>query len=642
MSRLLKTVCSRDCPDVCAIQVRVEEGRAVALKGDREDPVTQGFLCERTQRFLHRQYSDDRFMTPMVRVRGKLVPIDWPQALDLAAEKLTVAKGVYGAASVLHYKSGGSLGILKNAASVLFDAWGPVTVKRGDICSGAGEAAQVEDFGVAESHDLFDLYNAKLILLWGKNPHTSGVHLLPILKKAHAQGAKIIAIDPVKTRAAQLADAFLQPRPGADSAVALGVARCLFEAGAIDPQARQYCDHLDAFERLARARTLEDYAQEADLPAAVIASLARDYAERSPAAILVGWGMGRRKNGSATVRTLDALGAISGNLGVAGGGVSYNFRRRMAFDCDFGVTPAEPPRTFAEALLGQEILAAKNPPVRVIWVTAGNPISMLPDANVVREAFRKVDFKVVVDTHPTDTTDIADLVLPTLTLLEDDDLLGSYGNHYLRASTPVLSPPAQTKHELHIWQGLAQRLGVGEVMDGSIQDWKRRATRRLQAAGVAVEALEAGPQKNPFVKPVLFGNRRFETSTGRVNLIRTTPERPQPDAEYPLLLLAVSTPKAQSSQQAYPVSGAPVVRVHPSVAAEIGDGQQACLQSRQGRLTVLVQADPKVRADVALMDKGGMFRDGRCVNALVRASETDDGGGAAYYDEPVRLTPSTN
>ncbi len=642
MSRLLKTVCSRDCPDVCAIQVRVEEGRAVALKGDREDPVTQGFLCERTQRFLHRQYSEDRFMTPMVRVRGKLVPIDWPQALDLAAEKLTAAKEAHGAASVLHYKSGGSLGILKNAASVLFDTWGPVTVKRGDICSGAGEAAQVEDFGVSESHDLFDLYNAKLILLWGKNPHTSGVHLLPILKKARAQGAKIIAIDPVKTRAAQLADEFLQPRPGADYAVALGVARCLFETGAIDPQARQYCDHLDAFERLVRTRTLEDYAREADLPAAVIASLARDYAERSPAAILVGWGMGRRKNGSATVRTLDALGAISGNLGVAGGGVSYNFRRRMAFDCDFGATPVEPPRTFAEALLGQEILAAKNPPVQVVWVTAGNPISMLPDANVVREAFRKVDFKVVVDTHPTDTTDIADLVLPTLTLLEDDDLLGSYGNHYLRASTPVLSPPAQTKHELHIWQALAQRLGVGEVMDGSIQDWKRRATRRLQAAGVAVEALEAGPQKNPFVKPVLFGNRRFETLTGRVNLIRTTPERLLPDAEYPLLLLAVSTPKAQSSQQAYPVSGVPVVRVHPSVAAEIGDGQQACLQSRQGSLTVLIQADPKVRADVALMDKGGMFRDGRCVNALVRASETDDGGGAAYYDEPVRLTPSMN
>jgi len=161
------TACTRDCPDACSIVVTVENGRATRLQGDKEDPVTRGFLCYRTSRFLHRQYRSDRFTTPMLRVDGRLKAIGWDEALDLVAEKLQAYRAADGPASILHYRSGGSLGILKAVPSHFFECFGPTTIKRGDICSGAGEAAQVLDFGLSDSHDLSDLDNSRTMTIAG-------------------------------------------------------------------------------------------------------------------------------------------------------------------------------------------------------------------------------------------------------------------------------------------------------------------------------------------------------------------------------------------------------------------------------------------------------------------------------------------
>ncbi|MEW6279848.1 MAG: molybdopterin-dependent oxidoreductase, partial [Candidatus Eremiobacterota bacterium] len=281
-----------------------------------------------------------------------------------------------------------------------------------------------------------------------------------------------------------------------------------------------------------------------------------------------------------------------------------------------------------------EILACSDPPIRMIWVTAGNPVSMLPDSASLREAFQRSEFNVVVDTHPTDTTDLAHLVLPTLTLLEDDDVLGAYGNHFLRASRPAVEPPGEARHELWIWQRLAGRLGLGDLLEGSPRDWKRRLLR----PEVSLEEVERGAVRNPTAPLVLFADRRFPTVTGRVNLLTEAPENPvRLTPEYPLSLLAVSVPQAQSSQWSVAAPSPPEVRVHPDSAAGLRDGCEARLESRLGALRVVVRHDPAVHAEVALMAKGGMLRAGACANALVEARETDGGGGAAFYDQPVRL-----
>ena len=165
-----RTACNRDCPDACGIVATVEDGRAVRLQGDPQHPVTKGFLCHRTSRFLDRQYDPDRLTTPLIRHGAEFEPISWNEALGVIADKMVRIKDESGGAAILHYRCGGSLGIMKHVTDYFFERFGPVTIKSGDICCGAAEAAQIEDFGDQDSNDLFDVLNSKTIVLWGKNP----------------------------------------------------------------------------------------------------------------------------------------------------------------------------------------------------------------------------------------------------------------------------------------------------------------------------------------------------------------------------------------------------------------------------------------------------------------------------------------
>jgi anaerobic selenocysteine-containing dehydrogenase len=617
----------------------VEDGRVIKIQGDPDHPVTRGFLCYRTSRFLERQYDPFRVVTPLLRRNGAFRAATWDDALDLIAEKMLRIKSESGGAAILHYRSGGTLGIVKHLNDRFFELFGPCAVKSGDICSGAGDAAQLADFGEEDSNDLFDLLNAKTILIWGKNPHVSSVHLLPVLKEARENGGRIVMIDPVRHRGADLAELFVQPRPGGDIALALGIARRLFSTGKTDPLAASYCDHLDAFRSLAFSRNSDAWATLADVTPDEVERVADLYAA-GPSAILVGWGMQRKANGSQTVRVLDALGAISGNLGVPGGGVSFYFKRRGAFDTSFGGTSDGAPRQVLEPLLGRQILDACDPAIRMVWVTAGNPVAMLPDTHTVKHALETRELTVVVDSFLTDTARAAHVVLPTTTMLEDDDLVGAYGHHWLGEVRPVVPAPDGVKTDYAIAQALAARLGIHEHFADDIETWKRRLLGPVADKGASLDAIRDGYVRNPLAPKVLFADRKFKTASGRVNLIHDAdPEPARPTAERPLLLMAFSTEKAQSSQWAHPRAqdGPAVATVHPLAAAGFEDGAIARITSELAAMDVRLKFDSRQRRDVVLMAKGGWLKDGRCANALIPAVATDAGGGAVYYDTPVRL-----
>jgi len=634
----IRTSCTRDCPDACGIVATVEDGRITKLQGDPDHPVTRGFLCYRTSRFLERQYDPARLTSPMLRDGNGFEPIEWERALDLVAERMLRIRDESGPAAILNYRCGGSLGVTKHLTDHFFERFGPVTVKSGDICSGAGEAAQEADFGESDSHDLFDLLNSRTIVLWGKNPHVSNVHLLPVLKQARANGARVVLIDPVFHRGTELSDLYLQPRPGGDLALCLGVIRLLFEREQIDPEAANYCDNLEELRALSLSRSVEEWARLADLAAEQVTQLADLYAD-GPSAILVGWGMQRRTHGAAAVRLLDALGAVSGNLGLPGGGVSFYFRRRGAFDFSFHKGLEAAPRAIPEPLLGPGILEATDPEIRMAWVHVANPVAMLPESRTVERALKSRELTVVLDSFMTDTASCAHLVLPTATMLEDEDLVGAYGHHWLGNVSPVVPPPEGVKTDYTIVQELARRVGLAEEFAGDTRSWKRRLLERVAPQGATLEALERGAMRNPLAPAVLFADRKFSTPNGRVNLIHEAdPEPPRPNVERPLLLSALSTSRAQSSQwPSRKQEGPATVTVHPDAARGFDEGQVVLLESELGALEVRLRFDDRQRRDVALVDKGGWLSRGRCANVLVRAKATDAGGGAVYYDTPVRL-----
>ena len=638
-----RTVCNRDCPDACGLIATVEGGRLVRLGGDPAHPVTKGFICYRTSQFPERQNDPGRLTTPLLRKGGALVPATWDEALGFVADRLLAIRAESGPAAILHYRSGGSLGMLKTLVDRFFELFGPVSVKRGDICSGAGDAAQETDFGEEDSHDVFDILKSRSILLWGKNPYVSNVHLVPLLQEAKRKGARIVLIDPVRQKTANLADATVLVRPGGDFDLAMGAAALLFARGETDPAAPSFCDGFDAFRALALSRAPGEWAARAGVDPGDVALVADALAAR-PCSTQVGWGMGRRMNGSAIVRALDALCAVSGNLGVPGGGVSFYYKRRGAFDTRF--LEKKWPRTLSEPLLGQEILAARNPEVRAVWITAGNPVAMLPDSATVARALETRELVVVVDSFLTDTARRATVVLPTTTLVEDDDLLGAYGHHWIGASTPVLAPPAGVISDLEIVQRLARVIdaktsangsGIARHLDGSAREWKSRMLGKVAPFGVTVERLEREPVKNPLSKEVLYADRRFPTDTGRMKLVHEPPPEPGDEPGFPLWLFSSSTEKAQSSQWAGPAPELTTAICHPAAANGFADGALVAIESALGRMRVRLSLDPTQRQDVVIVPKGGHYDRGTCANALVKARTTDAGEGAAYLDCRVRI-----
>src|SRR5450756_957377 len=539
-----------------------------------------------------------------------------------------------------------SLGLLKSVVDYFWELLGPVAVKSGDICSGPGDPAQATDFGDEESRDFFDLLNAKNILLWGKNPAISNVHLMPVLQQAKKQGARVLLVDPIHHKAARVADRTIFVRPGGDFDLAMGVAARLFETGGVVPDATEFCDDLAGFRALATSRSAAEWAKAADVDIEDVHAIASALAER-PCSIQVGWGMGRRMNGSAIVRALDALGAVSGNLGIPGGGVSFYYKRRESFDTSF--LKKTPPRAIPEPLLGAGILAAKDPPIRAVWVTAGNPVSMLPDSATVARALETRELVVVVDSTVTDTARRATVVLPTTTLVEDDDLLGAYGNHWIGASVPVVRPPAGVKSDLEVMQALAAEIDarsgereekISEKVRGTAREWKRRLLSRVEAAGVTLEDLERSSVRNPFAENVLFEGRKFPTDTGRVKLVHTLPPVPPEEPGFPLWLFSNSTEKSQSSQWAAPEPAVLTATCHPAAANGFADGAVVRVESALGSIRVRLKHDASQRRDVMIVPKGGNYDRGNCANALIKARTTDAGEGAAYQDCRVRLVPA--
>lgn len=644
-TQILHTTCNRDCPDACGIRAVVEDGKVTQLTGQKEHPVTQGFLCYRTSHFPELAASAQRLRQPLVRKDGVLQPASWDEALTLIAQRLLQIRAESGPAAIFHYRSGGSLGILKHLTDLFFDQFGPCTGKVGDICSGAGEAAQQADLGVSDSNDLFDLLHSKHIVLWGKNPAVSNTHLVPVLRDAKQAGAQVVLIDPIHHKSAGLADERLALAPGRDLELALGVARCLFDTGKMAADAAAFCDGVAAFQQLAAARTVAEWATLADVPEAAVRALAARFAD-GPTAILVGWGMQRRQRGGAIVRALDALCALSGNLFRSGGGVSFYFRRRKAFQ-PFG-PKVTPPRVVREPLLGQDLLAARDPQIRCLWVTAGNPVAMLPDAATVARAIEQTEFVVVADCLLTDTARRAHVVLPVPTLLEDSDLLGAYGHHWLAESRPVVPMPPAVRHEVTIFQDLAKRVGLASFPQEPIDQLKRHALAGVAGQGAGLESLRKhGAVRSPVADEVLFPHGRVLTATGRVQLLDRAP--PPPDlpappartgASAPLWLFSNSTEKSQASQWAGKGLGDRLwVAVHPDAVPGIADGGKVRIESVAGSLAAEVRHDPAQRRDVAIVPKGGHFDRGQSANAIIPAVATDLGLGAAYLDCLVRIVP---
>jgi len=498
--RIVHAVCSHDCPDSCAVLVTVnEEGHAIKVAGDPSQPVTNGFLCGKVAKYLDRVYSPQRVLYPLRRKAGvakgplergreheSFERITWDEALDTIAARLHQISDEYGPESILPYSYAGTMGVLGYGSMDrrFFHRLGASQLDR-TICSEAGGVAWNLVYGKKLGTPTEDFRLTKLIIAWGGNIHGNNIHLWPMVEQARRSGARLIVIDPYKTRTAALADWHIAIRPGTDVALALGMMHVILREGLED---RAYIDAMThGFQQLAervREYTPERIATWTGMTAAEVEQLAREYATTRPAAIRMNYGVQRVENGGAAVRAIAMLPALTGAWKYRGGGGQLSTSGAFAWDKQAIERPdlallsplKRLARTVNMSALGRALTELgrdqgtgvrdqedDGPAVHALFVYNSNPGAVAPNHNAVVRGLKRPDlFTVVHEQFFTDTTDYADYVLPATTFLEHTDIQGAYGHYYVQLSNQAIQPPGEARSNVWLFGQLAQRMGFTE------------------------------------------------------------------------------------------------------------------------------------------------------------------------------------
>jgi len=644
-SKQVITSCTCDCPDTCSIVAHLENGRVAALTGNPDFKHTSGFLCRKARGFLERLFSPDRLLCPMKREGSSWREISWEGAVDLLAGKIEEAHKKHGPLSVLYFRDSGSIAALKHVSDRLFNLLGGATFTSGSLCGGAGIAGQTCDFGHRTAHDPEDLLNSRVIILWGRNPAVTNLHLMPVLRRAKKAGSRIILIDPVATRTSRFADRHIKLAPGSDALLAIGLIRMVLEAGC--GEADFIGRRTNGFTRYLKATRdirLDDVSRETGIPEVVIRDLARHCCENRPVAIVGGWGLQRRRNGALTYRYLDALGAVLGSIGVSGGGVSHGMDEMRWFDLGVALNQEPARRRFIpKPQAGKAILSAIDPGIEVAIVTGANPVNQCPNTNLVRKAFEEIPFVAVCDMFMTDTAKLADLVLPTTHFLQEKDILGSYWHNYVMPVNPAQPRLAEEKSDLEVMHLLAGKLGVGADFPGEPDFYLKKVTAPLRQHGISLSDLMRGPYRPPSAVNVPFHDHTFTTPSGKFEFVDSLPVQPDKRPEFPYWLISPH-PAGSIHSQLADVSRmmVPEVRVSEATAGACGlsHGDMAEVKSPVGSLTCIVTVSGDVRDDTVLINEGSWDGLGGTVNRLTSDALSDGGTSATYYDVKCSLARS--
>ncbi len=605
MKKVVHAACPHDCPDACGVLITVEDGRATKIQGDPDHPVTQGFLCGKVAKYLDRVYSPDRVMFPVRRVVAKglgggaahagegaratgqrsfaphdrvrdpvphrePVPqdptqtgnwqrISWDEALDEIASRFRSIATEFGGEAILPYSYGGTLGAL-NGASMdrrFFSRLGASQLERA-ICSAAGEAGLISVLGVKLGTEPEQFVHSRYIIAWASNIHGNNIHLWPFIEEARRRGAKLVVIDPYRTRTAACADWYLPINPGTDGALALAMMHVIIGEGLHDADyVAKYTLGFDELREKVKTYPPERVSQLTGISAEDIRKLAREYATTRPSVIRLNYGVQRSEGGGMATRAIAMLPCVIGSWKEAGGGLQMSTSGAFGLNKEALTRPElapenqqSEPRTVNMVELGKALNQLGDPPIKGLFVYSSNPAAVCPNHNEVVRGLKRPDlFTVVHEQFFTDTTDYADIVLPATTFFEHKDLQAAYGHYYLQVSDQAIDPLGECRSNVEVFRALAQRMGfkdscfdesIDEMIDGALASnnpWLKGITRerleregqvrlnfaasgaRLPASGThprtSGEAESSAVAAEPFL-PFAKGN--FRTPSGKAEL----------------------------------------------------------------------------------------------------------------------------
>jgi len=693
----VRGACPHDCPDTCAMLVTVTDGVVTGVKGDPDHPFTAGALCPKVHDYEHRVNSPDRVLHPLRRVgpkgEGRFERISWDAALDEIAERFTAIAGEHGSEAILPYSYLGELGVVNGLAvgDPFFHRLG-ATVSERTFCDSGSCTAYLMTVGPTAGIDPESFAHSRFILIWACNLLSTNIHMWKFVAEAQKRGAKVVVVDPFRSRTAKRADWHIPIRPGTDAALALGMIHVIVREGLVD---EDYVErHTVGFDELA-ARSAEyppaRVAEITGIPAQDIETLAREYATTQPAAIRIGVAVERHATGGQAVRAITSLPALTGAWRHVGGGILQ--LTHWAFPLNIGAmhrpdwirpgTRVVNQWQLGAALTGELEL---DPPVKGLFVYNANPAIVASDQSRVLAGLEREDlFCVVGEQFLTDTARYADIVLPNTTQAEQLDLVFSWGQLYLTLNMPAVAPLGEAVSNREMFCRLARRMGFeDELFRMSDEDALRAAMRWDHPAleGITFESLqETGwarlnlPSADAYAPHADGG---FPTPSGRVELRASmaeggdfvvsvfregyeelqsgAPVDPLPHwrapAErrgpgYPLTMISpkahgfLNSTYGNADRQLRLMKVRPQAILHPTDAAArgIAEGDEVAVRSERGELRAQAQVSDDVAAGVVVCPMGYWMGSsgGATVNAVTAHGFADLGRAPTFSDTAVEV-----
>ena len=716
MKQIVKAACPHDCPDACGVLITVQDGRATRIQGDPEHPVTRGFLCAKVAKYLDRVYSPERVMYPMRRIAPKgpaaELPsakddkkiwqrISWDEALDTIASRFRAISDQFGSEAILPYSYGGTLGTL-NGGSMdrrFFHRLGASQLDR-TICSAAGEAGLISVLGVKLGTEPEQFRHSKYIIAWASNIHANNVHLWPFIVEAQRNGAKLVVIDPYRTRTAECADWYLPINPGTDAALALAMMHMIIGEKLYDADyVSKYTLGFEQLREKVKEYSPERVANWTGISAGDIRKLAREYATTSPSVIRLNYGVQRSEGGGMATRAVAMLPCLIGSWKQVGGGFQMSLSGAADLNASalkrtdlMDVALGRPARTLNMVELGRVLNQVSDPPVKALFVYNSNPAAVCPNHDeVVRGLMRPDLFTVVHEQFFTDTTDYADIVLPATTFFEHKDLQKAYGHYYLQVSNQAIQPLGECRSNVDVFRAMAQRMGfteecfsqtVDDMIDLALESdapWMNGMTRdRLESgharftferrAGDTDHASEPGSARQPDVAPapfLPFAQGGFRTPSGKAEfyceslkalgldpVAEFTPpsESRHGKKDLPLELLARkadnflnTTFSNLPSVQEMETPGLLELSRPDARARGIADGDRVRVYNQRGEVELTAKVDGRVQPGVvsAKLNWAKMAPGFQSINSLTSEKLTDMGNSATFYSVLVEVEKIT-
>jgi anaerobic selenocysteine-containing dehydrogenase len=649
--KTIKTVCHRDCPDTCFMDVTVDREKIVAVRGSTENPVTRGFLCPRGNSDPQRVYSDKRVLYPYVKSKAggsePFARVSWDVALSRVANRIQATIDTHGRESLLLYDYAGNTGFLGwHFAKRLWSALGATTTDYA-LCSSSGHTGIGLHYGLSYGLQLADMAASTIILFWGNNAKVSAPHIWAMAQRARKdRGAILISVDPRQSPTAEAADIRVRPRPGSDVALCYGIARYLIENDGVD---RRFLDKwttgFPAYAETAMGWTPQRVEQASGVPGRVVAQLGKLLMTHQPAAFMIGLGLQKSIQGAEAARAVALLPAL---LGLHRG---FQYSNSRGHEIDWPTISGRRLSGHRGKVVGQtgigRRLAAGE--FKLVYVFGSNPAMTLPDQAAVRRGLDRKDLFVVVhDTHWSETADRADVVLPAPTFLEKRDVAVSDHHPYSRLSEQAIAPLGDSWHEIRVMQQLAERLGL--AADRLYADPWSALEKTLQHTyrDGGVKQLLAGEVLEVKLRPA----DTYQTPSGKIEFAAaashggSTPlpvQHPLPRAGSWLVLLNSSVANYTHSQFTDVFGPIPqVLWVNPEDAAcrSIEDNDAVAVFNDLAMVTLRARVTARVLPGTLWAPRPLTGLNGVPLNALVPGVAQGIGGGPIFNSVKVKVKPA--